>query len=125
MEEMVWKGQSTRQQKSRQRSASSVNLGTSACWLGRDVASRLQVGQSAGSQDVLDLLSKLYTTPMKEERVKGGQIFSCYYALVQETLSMVSSRTPEGSKKPTSLDPGCQDPLSKPVLFNMLPLTEL
>ena len=89
------------------------------------MASRLQVGQSAGSQDVLDLLSKLYTTPTKEERVKGGQIFSCDYALVQETLSMVSSRTPEGSKEPTSLDPGCQDPLSKPVLFNMLPLTEL
>lgn len=63
--------------------------------------------------------------PQKEERVKGGQIFSCYYALVQETLSMVSSLTPEGSKEPTSLDPGCQDPLSKPVLLNMLPLTEL
>lgn len=38
---------------------------------------------------------------------------------------MVSSLTPEGSKEPTSLDPGCQDPLSKPVLLNMLPLTEL
>ena len=24
--------------------------------------------------------------PQKEERVKGGQIFSCYYALAQETL---------------------------------------
>ena len=124
-EEMVWKGQSTRQQKPRRRSTSSVNSGTSACWLGRDVASRLQVGQSAGSQNVPDLLSKLHTTPTKEERVKGGQIFSCDCALVSETLSMVSSRTPEGSKEPTSLDPGRQDPLSKPVLSNMLPLTEL
>lgn len=38
---------------------------------------------------------------------------------------MVSSLTPEGSKEPTSLDPGCQDPLSKPFLLSILPLTEV
>lgn len=57
-----------------------MNLGTSACWLGRGVAFRLQVGLSAGSQDVLDLLSKLHTTPAegrKGERGSNLQLLLC------------------------------------------------
>ena len=44
------------------------------------MASRLQVGQSAGSQDVLDLLSKLHTTPTegrKGERGSNLQLLLC------------------------------------------------
>lgn len=67
---------------------------------------------SAGSQDVLDLLSKLYMTPTKERRVEGVKSAVCtsWY----ETLSMVSSLipSPEVSKEPMSLNPGLHVPIS-------------
>lgn len=55
---------------------------------------RLQVGWSAGSQDALDLLSKLYITPTGELRHGRRQIFSCLYALQQEALFIISSLKP-------------------------------
>lgn len=126
-EEKFWKGQSPREQKPRGGGTSSVNLGTSACWLGVGglQASRppgCKWGDQLGTRMPLICFPNCTWLPQGTKGMKGVRSLAvCMACSRRHYLSSVHwSPTPEGSKELTSLTSREEDPT-----FHLLSLREV